>query len=113
MSGTAPVDKTLGNNVRRKNIGTKRPVFYAQETYKNEDASLTCIISSRTYIVRKMYHSLFILTLLLPSLFHFLTLLAVVPVRVLFKPVPFQNRSHVLFYDMTVRIRGRNAREPP
>src|SRR6267154_2688886 len=38
-----------------------------------------------------MYPSLFSPTLFLPSLLHFLTLLAVVPVRVLFKPVLFQN----------------------
>lgn len=36
------------------------------------------------YVVRRMY-----LTLLLPTLFYFVTLLVAVPVSVLFIPVPF------------------------
>lgn len=49
-----------------------------------------------------MYH-----TLLLPTLFYFVTLLVAVPVRVLFILVFSQNSSHDLFYDVAVRKRGR------
>ena len=61
-----------------------------------------------------MCSSLFLVTLLLPSFFHFLTLLAVVPVRVLFNLSYFGTRSHVLFYGVAARKRGRIVRrEPP
>ena len=49
-----------------------------------------------------MYH-----TLLLPTLFYFVTLLVAVPVRVLFILVFLQNSSDDLFYDVAVRKRGR------
>jgi hypothetical protein len=41
-------------------------------------------LASRPYVVRKMYH-----TLLLPTLFYFVTLLIAVPVSILFVPVLF------------------------
>jgi hypothetical protein len=46
-------------------------------------------------MVREMY-----LSLLLPPLFHFLTLFAVVPVRVLFKPVMFQKSFSYFCFTM-------------
>ena len=73
MSGTTPVDKTLGNNVRRKNIGDIQYVVfpYAQETYKNEGASLTCIISpihgAQDVSLTPFTHSPFVLSLSLPD----------------------------------------------